>query len=161
MADVWLAGSSVVHAGSASTISTASAEARICRMGRERSDPYTPAVLASVIRPVLLGIVAGFVSGMFGVGGGVIVVPGLVVWMALDQRTASGTSTATIVASAAAAAVLFGAEGAVDWAAAAWIFVGAGVGAVVGARSLGRIPEKLLSRGFAITVLAAAVRLYL
>ena len=87
--------------------------------------------------------------------------PGLVLWMSLDQRTASGTSTATIVASSAAAAVLFGTQGAVDWAAAAWIFVGAGVGAVVGARSLGRIPEKALTRVFGLTVLAAAVRLYL
>ncbi len=116
---------------------------------------------ANRIRAVVLGLVAGFVSGMFGVGGGVIMVPGLVLWMSLDQRTASGTSTATIVASSAAAALLFGAEGAVDWGAAAWIFVGAGVGAGIGARNLARIPERWLTGVFTATMVVAAVRLYL
>ena len=129
-------------------------------MGRQRSDPYTLAVPSNVLRPVLLGMVAGFVSGMFGVGGGVIVVPGLVVWMSLDQRTASGTSTATIVASAAAAALFLSSRGAVDWAAAAWIFLGAGFGAYFGARNLSRVPEKWLTRTFAVVMLVAAIRLY-
>lgn len=110
---------------------------------------------------IVLGVVAGFISGMFGVGGGVVVVPGLVVWMALDQRTASGTSTATIVATSAAATLLFSSEGSVDWPAAAWIFVGAGLGAAVGARNLNRIPEAWLTRTFTAVMLVAAIRLYM
>ena len=130
-------------------------------MGRERSQTYTRRVLRDLARPVAIGLAAGFVSGLFGVGGGVIVVPGLVLWMSLDQRVASGTSTATIVASSAAAALLFSADGAVDWASAAWIFAGAGLGAFVGARSLDRIPEVWLTRTFTVVLLIAAVRLYI
>lgn len=114
-----------------------------------------------ILRPVTVGIVAGFVSGMFGVGGGVIVVPGLVVWMHLDQRTASGTSTAAIVATSASATILFSSEGSVDWLAATWIFVGSGIGAALGARNLNRLPEVWLTRTFTVVMLVAAVRLYL
>ena len=83
------------------------------------------------------------------------------IWLELDQRTASGTSTATIVASSAAAALLFSSEGAVEWAAAGWIFIGAGVGAFVGARYIDRIPEVWLTRTFTFAALAAAIRLYI
>jgi uncharacterized membrane protein YfcA len=118
-------------------------------------------VIRHLLRPVALGVAAGIVSGMFGVGGGVIIVPGLVLWLSLDQRTASGTSTATIVATSATAALFFSAEGHVDWSAAAWIFVGAGAGAVFGARMLDRIPEQWLATAFATMMGIAAVRLYL
>ncbi len=116
---------------------------------------------ATIVRPVALGLVAGFVSGMFGVGGGVIVVPGLVLWMALDQHRASGTSTATIVASAAAATALLSVNGEVSWSAAAVIFAGAGVGAAMGARHVERIPAVLLERAFTVLMVAAAIRMYL
>ena len=98
---------------------------------------------------------------MFGVGGGVVVVPGLVLWMALDQHRASGTSIATIVASSAAAAVLFSAEGDVDWGSAALIALAAGLGAAVAARHINRIPELWLTRMFVALMLVASVRLYL
>lgn len=114
----------------------------------------------TALRPVGIGVAAGFVSGMFGVGGGVIVVPGLVLWMALDQHRASGTSIATIVASSAAAALLFSAEGDVDWSAAAVVFIGAGVGASLAARHISRIPERWLTRAFVVLMLVAAIRLY-
>ena len=117
-------------------------------------------MLTGSTRPILLGVAAGLVSGLFGVGGGVIVVPGLVLWFALDQHRASGTSTATIVASATAAAVLFSVGSAVDWSAAGWIFVGSGVGAAVGATALSRVPEVWLTRAFTALLAVAAARLY-
>jgi len=113
------------------------------------------------VRGVTVGLVAGFISGLFGVGGGVIVVPGLVLWLGLDQRRASGTSMATIVVSASAAALLFSADRAVDWSAAWWLFIGAGVGAVIGARAITRVPEIWLTRAFAVVMVLAAVRLLL
>jgi uncharacterized membrane protein YfcA len=116
-------------------------------------------VSRSTGQAVAIGLLAGFVSGLFGVGGGVIVVPGLVLWLGMDQRRAAGTSMATIVAASVAAVILFGRDRAVDWPAAAWLFAGAGVGAIVGARMLGRIPELWLTRAFTLVLLAATVRL--
>ena len=114
---------------------------------------------AKTLRAGALGVLAGVVSGLFGVGGGVVVVPGLVLWMGLDQRRASATSLATIVASAGAALLLFGAASAVDWAAAGYLLIGSVVGAWVGARFLDRVPARVLTWTFASLMLVAAIRL--
>jgi len=114
---------------------------------------------AKTLRAGALGVFAGVVSGLFGVGGGVIAVPGLVLWMGLDQRRASATSLATIVASAGAALLLFGTASSVDWTAAGYLLIGAVVGAWVGARFLDRVPTAVLTWTFAGLMLVAAARL--
>jgi len=125
------------------------------------SPAYTRRVSSSVLRPAALGLAAGFVSGLFGVGGGVIVVPGLTLWLGLSIHRASATSVAAMVVSATAAVLMFGVGGAVDWHAAALIIVGGSVGAAVGARAMGWIPERWLTRLFATVMLVASVRLML
>lgn len=114
---------------------------------------------AETLRASALGVAAGIVSGLFGVGGGVVVVPGLVLWMGLDQLRASATSLATIVASAGAALLLFGTASAVDWEAAAYLLIGALVGAWLGARFLDRVPAAFLTWVFAGLMLVGAARL--
>ena len=113
------------------------------------------------IRAVMLGIAAGTVGGMFGVGGGIVVVPGLVLWLGFSQHRASGTSVATIIASAGAALIPFALDGSVDWAAAAVITLGAIAGAAIGARILHRIPARVLSRAFSALLIVAAIRMAL
>ena len=119
---------------------------------------YTPLV-PRLHLAVPIGLVAGLVGGLFGVGGGVVVVPGLVLLLGFSQHDASGTSTATIVASAAAALLVFGSEGEVDWGAAGVLVTGSALGAWLGARYVHRIPERWLTAGFALLVLVAAARL--
>lgn len=111
------------------------------------------------MRAVFVGVLAGSVSGLFGVGGGVVVVPGLVVWMGLDQRRAAATSLATIVVSAGVALLLFGSASAVQWSSAAYLLIGALVGAWGGARFLDRISGGVLTWLFAGLMLVAALRL--
>ena len=107
----------------------------------------------------MLGLAAGIIGGLFGVGGGLLVVPGLVLLLAFEQRRASATSLATIVASSAAAMTRFAIDGSVDFETALMLFVGAGVGAFVGAKLAGHIPNYWLARGFIAIVLASMVRL--
>ena len=122
---------------------------------------YTRQMPALSPRSVLLGFAAGVVGGMFGVGGGIVVVPGLVLWMKFTQHDASGTSVATIIASAGAALVSFAADGSVDWTAAGLVAIGAVTGAVVGARLLHRIPPRVLTRAFSVLLMVAAARMAL
>ncbi|MDJ0923787.1 MAG: sulfite exporter TauE/SafE family protein [Acidimicrobiia bacterium] len=110
-------------------------------------------------KAIALGVVAGAVGGLFGIGGGVIVVPGLVLWLKFDQYKASGTSVATIVASAGAALITFTSDESVDWSAAVVITVGAVVGAAIGTRVLHLIPAKTLRRVFSLVLAVAAVRM--
>lgn len=116
---------------------------------------------SALLKAIALGAVAGIVAGLFGVGGGVIVVPGLVLWLALTQREASGTSTATIVASSAAAMATFGISGSIDWRAAGLILVGSVVGAWIGAWIAERVNERLLAIAFALVLAIAGIRMVL
>ena len=116
-------------------------------------------MIVSAPRAIALGLTAGIVGGLFGVGGGVIVVPGLVLGLGFNQHRASGTSVATIVASAGAALITFAGDGSVNWAAAAIITTGAVAGAAIGTRILHRIPAAALRRAFAVVLVVAAIRM--
>ena len=107
----------------------------------------------------MLGLAAGFIGGLFGVGGGLLVVPGLVLWLHFEQRRASATSLATIVASSAAAVTRFAVDGSVEFDIALVLFIGAGAGAFAGARLSGRLPNYWLARGFVAIVVLSAIRL--
>lgn len=116
---------------------------------------------AGVLKAAAVGLAAGFVGGLFGVGGGIVMVPGLVLWIGLSHHRASATSVAAIVAASAAALTSFVVDDSVDWTAALIVFAGSGVGAILGTRFMGRIPEFWLSATFAAVLLLAAVRMAL
>lgn len=115
--------------------------------------------MTTPVRAVILGLGAGFFSGLFGIGGGVIIVPGLVLWLGLDQHRASATSLTVIVVAATTAALSFAADGDVDWTAALTVLIGSGVAAFVAARAMARIPSVWLARAFVILAFVAAARL--
>lgn len=132
------------------------------RIQESDSAPCTVSpVNTTYAKAALIGGAAGVMAGLFGVGGGIIVVPGLVLWLAVSQRQASGTSIATIIASSSAALIAFGISGSVDWGAALLVFTGAAVGAVIGARAATLLPERMLSAAFATVLLIAGVRMML
>lgn len=106
-----------------------------------------------------IGLGAGIISGLFGIGGGVVLVPLLVISFALPQLQAASVSLAAIVVGAGAGVVPFLIEGRVDWPAAAFLTVGAAVGAWIGALVVHRIPERVLAWTFVAVVVGAAVRM--
>ncbi|MBT8211702.1 MAG: sulfite exporter TauE/SafE family protein [Acidimicrobiia bacterium] len=108
---------------------------------------------------LMLGLFAGFVAGLFGIGGGVVIVPGLVLLLGFAQTRASGTSVATIIFSATAGAASFALGDAVNWSAAGAIAMGSVVGAWLGARFIEHVPVIWLSRAFVVILLVAAVRM--
>lgn len=112
-----------------------------------------------MLRAALLGVAAGLLSGLFGVGGGIIMVPLLVAWFALDQRRASATSLLAIVPIATASAAGYALRGNVDLAAGLLLVLGGVVGGQIGARLLPRTPIATLQLWFGILSLATAARL--
>ncbi len=113
------------------------------------------------LKAVIIGAVSGFLSGFLGIGGGVIIVPALVLWLKIDQFSATATSVATIAVTAGAALVTFGINDSVDWPVAIVVFIGSATGAWFGANLLDRIPEWMLAGGFAIVMTVASVRMFL
>lgn len=70
---------------------------------------------AGLVRAALLGLAAGFLSGLFGVGGGILIVPVLVLALGMNQRLAHGTSLAAVLPIAASGLIGFAVEDSVDW----------------------------------------------
>lgn len=104
-----------------------------------------------------IGTLAGLWSGLFGVGGGTIIVPLLVLWCGYGIREATGTSLAAIVVIAALAAGLQALYGNVDVARGALIGVPAVGGVLVGTWLQQRLPAAWISYGFAALLLVVAV----
>ena len=108
-----------------------------------------------------IGLAAGFLSGMLGVGGGIVIVPLLIAAAAYAPKAAMATSLAAILFTAVAAAASHAQAGNVAWADAAYVGLPAVAGAVGGAWLHQRIETRRLVLGFSVFLLAAAVKLAL
>ncbi len=108
-----------------------------------------------------IGTAAGLFSGLFGVGGGSVIVPLLVLWLAYDERTATATSLAAIVFIAAFAAATQGLYGNVDVGDALLVGVPAVAGVLLGTWLHRRVHNRALSLMFAAVLVASAAELVL
>lgn len=106
-----------------------------------------------------IGTAAGAFSGLFGVGGGTIIVPLLIAWLGYGEREATGTSMAAIIVIAAFAVALQAGYGNVDVGNAALVGVPAIGGAMLGTALQQRIPERAISLLFAALLVVIAVEL--
>lgn len=113
----------------------------------------------TVMRTVAVGLVAGFLSGLFGVGGGILIVPALVLVLHFDQRLAHGTSLAAVLPIAISSVVSYATAGEIDWAVALFLAIGAVSGAVAGTYFLHRLPHDVLAAVFVVVLVATALRL--
>lgn len=112
-------------------------------------------------RLAVVGAAAGLLSGLLGIGGGIIIVPGLIWAAGLDRHTASGTSLLAILPIAAVAAVTYAVApgGAFDPEASAIFVAGSVTGAVLGARVNARVSERALRLAMASITLVFGLRL--
>ncbi|MFO7690413.1 MAG: sulfite exporter TauE/SafE family protein [Cryobacterium sp.] len=110
---------------------------------------------------IFIGLIGGLLSGTFGVGGGIIMVP-LLVWLAhMDQRRASATTLVAIIPAATVGSLTYLANGETDLRAAGIIALGAVVGAVIGSQLLRRLPLVWLRWMFIVMLVVVAVRMLL
>jgi uncharacterized membrane protein YfcA len=114
---------------------------------------------ASVLVLLAIGLVAGVFSALFGVGGGIIIVPLLVALVGFDGRRATGTSLAAIGITAGAGAVAYGLQGDLKLGSAALIGLPAAVGALTGVALQQRLQTRTLTIGFSVLLAAVGIRL--
>jgi uncharacterized membrane protein YfcA len=113
------------------------------------------------VRLVLIGLVAGFFSALFGVGGGIVIVPLLLLAGGWEMRSATATSLAAIGLTATAGVVTYVAHGEVEPLYALLVGVPAAIGAAGGATLQQRVPVRTLSLLFAALLVAIAIRMLL
>ena len=104
-----------------------------------------------------IGVASGFLSALFGVGGGIVVVPLLVLLLGFDPRAATATSLAAILITALAGTTSFSLLEHVDWDAAALVGLPALAGSVAGVRLQRLVTSRELTLLFAAFIVAVAV----
>lgn len=106
-----------------------------------------------------IGSAAGIYSGLFGVGGGAVMVPLLILWRGMHPRVAAATSVAAIVVIATAGALTHAAYGNVRLGAAAYVAVPAVVGALLGTALQQRVRKEWISYGLAALMVVVGLDL--
>jgi uncharacterized protein len=109
------------------------------------------------VRLVVIGLVAGFFSALFGVGGGIVIVPMLLLYAYYSERPAMATSLAAVGLIAVVGAVSYAFHGEVKPGAAAIVGLPGAVGAVAGATLQQRLANRTLSLAFAVLLAAVGV----
>jgi uncharacterized protein len=111
------------------------------------------------VRLVLIGLAAGFFSALFGVGGGTVIVPLLVLACSWELRSATATSLAAIGITATAGVITYVVHGEVQPVYAVLLGLPAAVGAAAGATLQQRLPVRTLSLLFAALLVGIAIRM--
>lgn len=112
-----------------------------------------------LVRLLPLGMATGLLAGFFGIGGGFLIVPALMLATGMPVASAIGTSLAVVFALGATTAASYAADGRVDWGLTALMAIGGALGTVAGVRS-GRALAKaknLLAKLFAFAVIATGL----
>lgn len=116
--------------------------------------------MPDLIGLIILGSVAGIVSGLVGIGGGIIIVPALVLLFGFSQQVAQGTTLALMVPPLGAlAALTYYRQGYVDLKTAGLICVGFLAGSVLGADFAVRLPAEVLTRTFGTILVAIGLKM--
>lgn len=106
----------------------------------------------------MIGVAAGLLAGLFGVGGGIIMVPAMVA-VGVGQHRAHATSLLAILVIALAGVARFAGSGEVDWSIGAAVAVGAVAGSTLGSRTMGRMSPQLLRGVFILLLVGAGIRM--
>jgi len=123
--------------------------------------PVPPRTAREVLLLILIGGIGGLLSGAFGVGGGIIMVPLLTTIAKLDQRRAAATSLIAIIPAGVVGTITYGLSGHVDLVAAVLIAAGGVAGSYIGTRLLHRLSIRWLRWLFIGMLLLVTVRLFL
>ncbi|WP_418969076.1 sulfite exporter TauE/SafE family protein [Alloscardovia omnicolens] len=119
-----------------------------------------PFTVRSFILLILIGVAVGVFSGLFGVGGGTVMVPGLMLY-GLSQREASATSLAAMPLASLGGVVSYALDGHVNWIMGALIVIGTVCGSLIGSQLLQKLSEKFLRWAFVVFLVVIIVQQFL
>ena len=114
-----------------------------------------------IVPIVAVGVLAGFLAGLFGIGGGILVVPGLVLVLGMHQRLAHGTSLAAVLPISVASMLTYAWHDNVDWTVALLLSIGSATGVLAGTAYLHVAKTRTLTILFAVVLIASAIRLFI
>jgi len=116
--------------------------------------------MGSILHYLALGLLGGVVSGLVGVGGGIVIVPALVFICGMEQHLAQGTTLAMLIPPIGIlAAWTYWKQGFVDVKVALLMCVGFVLGGLIGAKIATALPTKMLEKVFAVAMLLVSLKM--
>ena len=109
---------------------------------------------------LFIGLMAGFINGLFGSGAGMIVLPGLISYMKMDSKVARGTSLFILVI-VSVITCFFYVKNITDYTALWFIISGGALGGVIGSKFSKVIPENIIKIVLGIIMLISGIRMFL
>lgn len=108
-----------------------------------------------------IGLAAGVLAGLFGIGGGIIIVPALIFFGRMQLKTAIGTSLGALLLPVGALGLYtYWRAGHVDLKAALWVALGIAIGVLGGAMAAQTVTDSILKKGFSVLLVVVAARLW-
>ena len=115
----------------------------------------------SLYYTLIIGIFAGFFSGMFGIGGGIIFIPAMIYFLKVPQHTAQGTALIVILPTALTGAMSYYHAGYLNVEYLVWIAAGSMIGVLLGSFFAHELHPNILRKIFGVLMIVAAVKMFL
>ena len=112
-----------------------------------------------MFKKVVIGILAGIISGLFSTGGGMILVPAFIYLLNLEDTKARGTSVFCILPMVVTSSFFYHKGNFIDWKIAVLCAIGGAIGGYIGAKLLKKLPEKVLKIAFTIFLIYASFKM--
>lgn len=111
------------------------------------------------MKVILIGLVAGIINGLFGSGGGTIIVPALVFILGIEDHKAHATTISIILPLTIISTFIYFKNGAIDFTICLYIALGGIIGGFLGAKLLNKVPKNILRKIFGIFMIIAGIRM--
>ena len=115
--------------------------------------------MTNMIKKMIIGLLAGIVSGLFSTGGGMILVPAFIYMLNLDATKARGTSVFCILPMVVTSSFFYYKGNFIDWKIAFLCAIGGAVGGYIGAKLLKKLPEKVMKIAFTIFLIYVSYKM--
>lgn len=115
----------------------------------------------NTLKKFLIGIITGFANGLFGAGGGTIVVPAIEKFLNVETHKAHATAIAIILPLSILSTFIYGKGVNLDWKIVIYVSIGGVIGGYIGAKFLAKISSNWLHKIFGLFMIVAAVRMIL
>ncbi len=110
-------------------------------------------------KKIVIGLISGLLNGLFGAGGGSVVVPAMEKFLDIDEKKSHATAIAIILMMSSVSSFIYIRNGFFDTKLWLWVSLGGVIGGLVGAKLLGRIPKKWLKIVFGAVIWVTAVKM--
>ncbi|MCI8443977.1 MAG: sulfite exporter TauE/SafE family protein [Clostridia bacterium] len=115
--------------------------------------------LINTIKKIIIGMLAGIVSGLFSTGGGMILVPAFIHLLELEDTKARGTSVFCILPMVVTSSFFYYKGNYINWKLALLCAIGGAIGGYMGAKLLKKLPEKILKMAFTIFLIYVSFKM--